>query len=99
MWKRETYCPRFTEIKPLPCPKPPPKNVLIDQVNQAIAQHFGDNSKCIQTSGHRSPTVKWLLDVLAVLNPAHVNFVKGFTHEKAPVVGEQLRLKVEYIRA
>ena len=54
---------------------------------------------CLVTTIHRSPTVRWLLDVLAVLDPGHVYFVKGYSHEKTPVVGEQLRLKVEYLRA
>ena len=98
MWRGETYCPRYAEVKPLPCPKPPPKNVLIHQVNLAIEQHFGDTAKCLQTKPQRSPTVRWLLEILAVLDPAHVNFVKGYSHEKVPVVGESLRQKVQYIK-
>ena len=98
MWLGNTFCPKYSDIRPLPCPKPPPKSVLIDQVNEAIVKRFGDNAKCLATTSYRSPTVRWLLEILAVLDPSHVNFVKGYSHEKAPIVGESLRLKVEYIR-
>ena len=96
MWRGEVYCPRFSDIRPLPCPKPPPKHVLLEQVNKAIEHHHGSTAKCLITTIHRSPTVRWLLDVLAVLDAGHVNFVKGYSHEKTPIVGEKLRQKVEY---
>jgi len=72
--------------------------VLISQVNAAIVAKFGDDKKCLQTSANRGPSNKWLIEVLATLNPGHINFVKGFSHEKAPVMDELLQIKVGYLR-
>jgi hypothetical protein len=52
----------------------------------------------LQTSANRGPSNKWLIEVLATLNPSHINFVKGFSHEKAPVMDELLQIKVGYLR-
>ena len=98
MWKQEMYCPRYSDVRLLPCPKPPTKPVLISQVNKAIVAKFGDDKKCLQTSANRGPTNRWLLDVLATLEPAHINFVKGYSHEKAPVMDDLLQLKVRYLK-
>ena len=98
MWKQEMYCPKYSELRPLPCPRPPTKPVLIKQVNTAIAAKFGDDKKCLQTSANRGPTIRWLLDVLATIEPGHINFMKGFSHEKAPVMDKHLQLKVRYLK-
>jgi len=30
------YCPRFKDIRLLPCPKPPPKLLIMKEVNDAL---------------------------------------------------------------
>ena len=97
MWKGEVFCPMYADVRPLPAPRPPPKGTLLDQVNTAIVERFGDHSKCLSTTAQRQPDVRWLLDVLAVLSPKHPNFSKGYSYEKMPPT-ETFRLKVQHLQ-
>ena len=67
-------------------------------MNAAIVEKFGDERKCLKTTSNRGPTNRWLLEVLAVLKPNHLFFVKGYTPEKAYIADEQLRVKVKFLK-
>ena len=36
MFRGEIYCPKFTDLKPRPCPKPPTRTVLVEELNKEI---------------------------------------------------------------
>lgn len=55
MFKEEVYCPKYKELQPRPCPKPPTRSVLIEEVNKEIMRKFQQRSKCLVTTGQRMP--------------------------------------------
>ena len=50
MFRGEVYCPKYSDLKPRPCPKPPTRNVLVEELNKEIEQKFKDRSKRIMTT-------------------------------------------------
>ena len=82
MYKAEIHCPMFGDLKPRPCPKPPSRQVLVEEVNKEILRRYRDKSKCLKTTAHRMPEQKWLLDVLSSLNPNHQFFKKNWMPDR-----------------
>ena len=68
MYRGEIHCPYYGELKIRPCPKPPSRQVLVEEVNKEIMRKYRDKTKCLRTTQHRMPELKWLLDVLSSLN-------------------------------
>ena len=82
MFRGEVYCPKFSDLKPRPCPKPPVRTVLVEELNKAIEAKFQDKSKCIVTTNSRMPDQRWLLEALSSLNPGHRFFSKSYQPER-----------------
>ena len=53
----ELYCPKYPDLKPLPCPDPPPREILLGEVLR-ISKQKGLN---IGSSEGRLPDTQWLL--------------------------------------
>ena len=96
MYKGEIHCPYFGDLKPRPCPKPPSRQLLVEEVNKEIMRKYRDKTKCLKTNGSRMPEVKWLLDVLSSLNQHHQFFKKGYMPERQ--LEPTHELKVAYLR-
>ncbi len=69
------YCPKYGEIKMLPCPNPPPKEMLINKVKFAAKRlKLADTG----IDEKHEPDRKWLVDVLATLQPDDEIFKKNY---------------------
>lgn len=75
--KEEMYCPKYSDLIPRPCPRPPTKDLLIVEVNKEISMKYGASRTIIYTKT-RMPDQAWLLDTLSALNPRHRFFNKDF---------------------
>lgn len=78
---RTLYCPRYADVRLRPCPLPPPKDLLLAEVNGLLADRqltLGDTTKV-------SPDRKWLMMVLATLAPGHPFFSKGYRPPSRPM--------------
>ena len=42
MWRGEVYCPYYGDMKLRPCPKPPSRQALVDEVNKEIVRRYRD---------------------------------------------------------
>ena len=75
---KQFYCPTYTNVRLRPCPTPPPKKELLEEVNLALTATgnlpLGDMTKY-------EPNVSWLLTILSTLIPRHHFFLKSY---KAP---------------
>ena len=71
----KTWCPKFDEIKLKPCPRPPCKQVLLEKV-MAAAHDKGIRS--IGVEKDHAPDKRWLIDVLAYINPLDEIFKKSY---------------------
>ncbi len=69
------WCPKFDEVRMRPCPKPPQKQVLIDKLMD-IADDKDLNITWIDEK--HLPDKKWLVDVLATLDPEDEIFKKNY---------------------
>jgi len=71
------WCLKYQDAKIRPCPTPPKKEVLIQEVNSILRYH------CINFQMHNSmsPDVNWLLVVLGTLDPTHVFFETTYSPE------------------
>ena len=84
MFRGETFCPSWSDLKPRPCPRPPTRAELVDEVNREIIRKTRDRSLCYKTTTNRMPEGLWLVNVLSALNPNHVVFSKGYQPERQP---------------
>lgn len=74
MWKGEVYCPRYSELRPQPCPRPPTRAALVEEVNNVIRKRWGNSNRTLVVTPQRMPDLRWLLDTLSVLEPNHYIF-------------------------
>lgn len=70
----ELWCPKFNEIHPLPCPDPPKKAYLLDELKLTV----GDRWSSLGISAKKVPDKQWILAVLGSLNPNHQVFQKSY---------------------
>lgn len=68
------YCPRFKDLKPLPCPDPPPKEILLEAVVKVTTEKNLD----IGAEEGKVPDRDWLLNVLSIHKPNHEFFNKDY---------------------
>lgn len=61
----KVYCPKYEDIKMLPCPRPPSKTVLYEKFKAIMAS----KKFTIAFDDKHLPDAKWLLAVIATLNP------------------------------
>ena len=75
VFKGKIFCPRFADIKMLPCPRPPNKDVLIKKVlgigvNHNFTHHGMDQS--------HEPDKRWLIDLISSFKPEDEIFKKNY---------------------
>ena len=70
----KVFCPKYSDIKLLPCPDPPPKEIILDEVGKVTTEHELDTG----ATENKVPDKDWLLSVLATLKPDHVFFKKDY---------------------
>lgn len=82
------YCPRSTEIRLAPCPRPPTKSVLLDKLlDIAEAKRFGEHG----VSRSRAPNKEWLLNVLSTLKLEDEVFSKDYLPPRVIKKAEALK--------
>ena len=71
---KKYYCPKYSDLKTLPCPDPPGKEFLLDEVMKFT------NAKRLDIGAveGKVPDSDWLLQVLAILSPDHDVFRKDY---------------------
>ena len=74
--RKKAWCPRFEDIKMIPCPTPPNKNVLIDKF-YAFIQANKLLLVGVEPEKH-VPDKRWLLDVLSSFTPGDEIFAKSY---------------------
>ena len=67
-------CPKYKDIKLLPCPKPPDKETLILYAQDATA----DQTKSLGIDGTHTPDKSWLLAIISTYNPGCEIFRKSY---------------------
>ena len=90
-----TYCPSFNDIRPLPCPRPPVRLELIQEINKEIEKQMSATLK-LQFTNSRMPDLQWLIFTLAALNPKHKYFSKSYYPTKAN--DPQMIIKLEQLK-
>ena len=71
----KTWCLKYSELKPKPCPRPPPKSVLIDKFHAAA---IDKGYQSIGLDEAHLPDKRWLIDALARLTPDDEIFAKSY---------------------
>jgi len=88
------YCPKYEDIRLLPCPQPPKVSVLIALFRDALKNHK-PKLKTIRTGflQHATPNSAWLVACISTLNPACEIFGKNYRppqNQKTRTVGSVL---------
>ena len=68
------YCPKFDELKLRPCPKPPTKILILEEIDKI----FGTSGKTIGSTDKALPETQFLLAVLSTLNASHRFFSRSY---------------------
>lgn len=71
------WCPKYIDLRRRPCPQPPRKSVIIDELQRELALH-GLSFECAPS---REPDIDWLLDSLSTVNSNHRFFAKDYLPE------------------
>ena len=71
---KKIWCPTYDDLKPLPCPDPPSKEILLDEV----VKYTADRNLDIGAEANHLPDTNWLLNVLAIIKPDHEFFKKEY---------------------
>jgi len=58
-------CPKYRDIKLLPCPRPPDKDSLINYATKAMSKH----SKPMGIDSSHTPDANWLLALISTFDP------------------------------
>ena len=69
------YCPRFKDIRLLPCPKPPPKLLIMKGVNEALK---GKTRLPLGFDKDHLPNKSWLLAILSTVDSGNAMFKKDY---------------------
>ena len=71
----KAFCPKFSEVKMLPCPRPPTVDVLLKKFHKICKDqnlvHYGVDESHV-------PDKRWLLDLISTLNPDDEIFKKSY---------------------
>ena len=70
----KVYCPKFSEIKLVPCPRPPDKEVLLKD----LKRYFASQQKSTGIDETHMPDKNWMVTVLGTYNPVLPYFKKGY---------------------
>ena len=96
MYRGDQYAVTWNELKPQPCPRPPTRQELVDEVNKEIVKRTRDSGKCYKTTANRMPEGAWLLNILSALNPSHPVFKKSYMPDRQP--DPNLEVKVAHLK-
>jgi len=72
----KAFCPKFDDIKMLPCPRPPNKEVLIDKFLEICVSH-NFTMNCGIDDKHK-PDKTWLINFIASFKPDDEIFKKNY---------------------
>ena len=72
--KGTIYCPKYSDLKPKPCPDPPTKEYLLNELVRITTE----KGKDIGASDNKVPDRNWLISVLAIFAPTHLIFKKDY---------------------
>ncbi len=87
--KGQLWCPMHGDIKRLPCPRPPSKEVLLDKfLNYMRAQGLTDQEHGVSLA--RSPDKDWLIDVVSTLMPDDEIFRKGYLPPRTRAINSEV---------
>ena len=75
--KQEYWCPKADEIRIRNCVKAPVKEVLFSKL-KSLCQSKNLNISWISEEKNQVPDKKWLIDVIATLNPSDEIFKKDY---------------------
>ena len=67
-------CPKYKDIRLLPCPKPPDKETLISYAQEAVSEH----SKSLGIDAFHTPDKSWLLAIISTFDPGCDIFKKSY---------------------
>jgi hypothetical protein len=79
------WCPKYKDVRILPCVKPPLKEVLMSKID-AICRQKNFNIAWIDSQ--HMPNKEWMISVISTLNPEDEIFKKDYV---APPVRKRLR--------
>jgi hypothetical protein len=71
----KAFCPKYAEIKMLPCPRPPCKQVLLDKFHRIC---HGQNLVHTGVDDKHIPDKRWLLDFVSTFKPDDEIFKKNY---------------------
>jgi hypothetical protein len=77
--EKELWCPKHEDIRRLPCPRLPQKDVLFEKFNAIMTANRIKNHGVTMT---RSPDKGWLVDIISSFNPGDAMFKKGYLPPK-----------------
>ena len=71
----KTFCPKFSDVKLRPCPRPPSKEVLLKKFMKIVADHSWQS---VGIDEKHVPDKRWLLDMVSTFTPGDDIFKKDF---------------------
>jgi hypothetical protein len=87
----KVYCPKYEDIKLVPCPKPPEKDVLLKDFTKLMQSE----KKSADIDDAHMPDNGWLLAILGTYNPRLPYFKKGYVPpSKATLVQAQAKVEL-----
>lgn len=71
----KAFCPKYADIKMLPCPRPPNKEVLLKKFLQICVTH---NFQHTGVDEKHQPDKRWLMDFVSTFKPDDEIFKKQY---------------------
>ena len=71
----KAYCPKYTEIKMMPCPRPPTVDVFLKKFHKICRDQ---NLVLTGVDDSHMPIKRWLLDFIGTLTPQDEIFKKNY---------------------
>ena len=71
----KVYCPKYSDIRLIPCPCPPEKEVLLRDFSRLMQSH---NRTAYGIDDVHQPDKSWMLAILGTYNPKLAYFDKGY---------------------
>ena len=75
-----TFCPHYKDVKLLPCPRPPPVELLLRKFHRIYESRNQRN--CCGVDALRQPDKRWLLNFVSAFRPDGEIFRKDFRPPK-----------------
>lgn len=72
--QNQVWCPKYSEVQLLPCPRRPLKHVLLAKLMQALSVHDKDAG----LSELKPPDTDWIVALLSTVDPDNEVFAKDY---------------------